>query len=836
MTTPAPTHRPWPLAALAVILTGTLAHTHAADPVQPVDFSTLQAGFEVEPLDRLIAHEQLYGDHSSEAFKLSALAELQRKQQAYGDRLAGHRPRKAMPVWQSIGPTSDRFITNGVTLEARVDSGRIATIVPHPTDPNTVYVLSSGGGLWKTTNFFTIPSEPATVWQPKTDALISTSGGSMALGGRDPNTIYLGIGDSFDALSLIAGVMVKSNDGGDTWGPPVSLPGASAVREIQVDSTDPTDVVLVAADTGLFRSADGGVTYAPVAAGSGEAFYHKSIWSLCKTSAGWLASAMDGVLFGNGSVFLSTDRGATWQAVSGTPFADGHWVLGLQYGYYDFSFVYTGRMTLRTAVPGDPVVYAYAGSADGLIQDDLYASSDGGLTWTRMYVTQRQLTNPNEDQRDMNLLGGQAYYNQMLAVDPADPARLTIYLGGQLSTAKSIDGGVTWSLISNWLPRYSTHYLSYVHADQHAAAFGNFRGSSVLLIGTDGGIFYTIGGNGFRDKNSGLVTHLTQTVASAGVNADTALTGMQDDGVRQRLDATGTWDQVIGGDGEGVAWSKANNAVALGSIYYSLIYRHEDQPSNPVPGGWADATNGIGGSDYYPFYTPLATPTAAADPSGQMFFTSTGSKLYRTVDGARSWQPIYTSGDPYAPVFTFNMSHNVIGIHPADPQRIAMAGTTGRAFVTSDGGGSWTNTDISTKVAHYGGRNLSPTWTANGILYMASGSTDPKATRVVKSRDGGTGWRAADRGLPKVPVDQVLADPRDLEGRTVYAATWLGVYVTTNGGEKWRPLGSGLPNVWVKSMELSPTGVMRIATYGRGIWQITLAGKVWDGERCRDND
>lgn len=61
-------------------------------------------------------------------------------------------PGAAVPAWQSIGPTRANKTENGIKLSV-TDSGRLRTITPHPTDPNTVYVLSSSGGIWKTTNF-----------------------------------------------------------------------------------------------------------------------------------------------------------------------------------------------------------------------------------------------------------------------------------------------------------------------------------------------------------------------------------------------------------------------------------------------------------------------------------------------------------------------------------------------------------------------------------------------------------------------------------------------------------------------------------------------------------
>jgi len=69
------------------------------------------------------------------------------------------------PIWVPIGPTGADYEQNFYSGLVR-DSGRARTILPHPTDPNTVYFLSSGGGLWVTHNF---TANPAT-WTPLTDS------------------------------------------------------------------------------------------------------------------------------------------------------------------------------------------------------------------------------------------------------------------------------------------------------------------------------------------------------------------------------------------------------------------------------------------------------------------------------------------------------------------------------------------------------------------------------------------------------------------------------------------------------------------------------------------
>ena len=72
-----------------------------------------------------------------------------------------------------------------------------------------------------------------------------------------------------------------------------------------------------------------------------------------------------------------------------------------------------------------------------------------------------------------------------------------------------------------------------------------------------------------------------------------------------------------------------------------------------------------------------------------------------------------------------------------------------------------------------------------------------------------------------MPIDRIITDPRDPDGNTVYAATWIGVYFTTNGGASWSVFGAGLPNVEVSDLYFAPDGsVLRAATYGRGIWEI----------------
>jgi len=560
--------------------------------------------------------EVMGGDLTAE-FMEAVMVAADKQREQYGPAGRGAIQVPSGGAWTNIGPDRSNWIQNGLQVEES-DTGRVRTFLVHPTNPNVVYVLTSSGGLWKTTNF----GDPRPAWTSTTDSILSTSGGSAAFG-KDPETIYLGIGDPFDPG--VGGYTRRSTDGGTNWSNGIKLGASTVVPDVKVDTSGATDVVLVATNAGLFRSTDGGVTYgaSPVLTGL--------VWSLARTSAGWLATR---TVNNVGSILYSTDKGATWLAVpnNGGVYADA------------------GRTTLAVGKPGDSVVYGFAATAGNGAQKDLYRSTDGGLNWTAIglgkYVTVNNQTvwqgkfpvNPNPDQPNMDIMAGQAFYNQMVLVDPNDSTRNTVYIGGQLSSAKSTDGGGTWRIITNWLEQFR---LPYVHADFHAAAFTTLRGDPTILFGTDGGLFLSSdGGRSFSSqKNDGISSYLIYGMTGNPKHPDDVLIGLQDDGSRWRNGPTGTYNQVLGGDGFGVGWSQSDDRVSLASVYYSFIVRNVLNPPS-TQRKWLVGWNGIeefSNPALSYFNTSIATPRASADPVGLTFFHRTRYRLYRTTNGAASW-------------------------------------------------------------------------------------------------------------------------------------------------------------------------------------------------------
>jgi len=780
-------------------------------PAQPPRARAKSGGEEAEGDDataRMLWQRKQFGIPTAE-FKRKMLQE--RAQRIAAERLHGvGAPSVSGPAWIPIGPEGADYEVNGSFTGQVRDSGRARRILPHPTDPDTLYFLTSGGGLWVTHNF----TAPNTTWTPLTDSLPTTTGGSVAFG-RTPNVLYLGLGDPFDVIN-IGGAMVKSIDGGQTWGPVFDLGAALSVRDILVDTSGSDDVVLVATNDGLYRSTDSGATYTRILGGTGELFQGQIIWSFAQTSAGIILNAQPcaagniGEACGtNSGLYVSTDLGANWAAIPNTG------------GVYSGA----GRATLAVGAPGDSIVYAFAENTASTDQKDLFRSVDGGLNWTALGLNAKAPTNPNSDNPNMDLMHGQSWYNQMILVDPRDAGRNTVYLGGNLSSAKTTDGGATWTLLSTWL--YSVlgvpnANLPYVHADFHAAALST-AGAPTLLFGNDGGIFFSTdeGVTWSSDKNNGLQTHLVYSISSTPGFPANVIGGLQDDGTRVREGNSKIYNQSLGGDGIAATWSQGNtnmSATSLPGNSYGVTL------TNSVPdliATWFRFSFTTGGTT---FYSPVTIPAPAVAPTGKIIYSATVGRVF-WIDLGVAPLAVHVIGQPgvngIPSTVSFRAAIHGLGVSPVDLLHVGIPATGGHVELTSNGGASWTDVAMNTAVPGFNSSMESVTYVDNSVIFATSVAPFAGAVRVAKSIDGGATWAAANNGLPDVQVERIIVDPSDPSKQTLLAATYAGVYRSTDGGANWTAYGTGLPSVAVRDIYMPPDGsFVRIATYGRGFWEL----------------
>jgi len=306
--------------------------------------------------------------------------------------------------------------TDGGVTFAAADNGieglGSAAMAMAPDDPNVVYLGTAagtvktvdGGATWNLTNgdFFAL---------------------SMAIDPTNSNVVYAG-GNGF---------LVKTIDGGDTWDPIMDGMIEPTVFYITVDPNHPSVVYAGTAGEGGFRSADGGLTWTPLAIDT-------TVWQLTVDPVD--SNVVYAGSNGNG-VYKSTDGGLTFAGI-GSPHVGVVYTLARS-----GSRLYAGTATEGVSVSEDGgETWTNTGVAEGLAMG-LTADSAGAIYvgtnfegafmlpaggppdggWRRM--AWRQL-------KDCNCESGHA-----IVIDPSDDRHVFLSTndGGLLVTD---DGGRSW--------------------------------------------------------------------------------------------------------------------------------------------------------------------------------------------------------------------------------------------------------------------------------------------------------------------------------------------------------------------------------------------------------
>jgi len=264
--------------------------------------------------------------------------------------------------------------------------GRTRGLIVDPDDQfkNTWYAGSVGGGVWKTT-------DGGLSWINKTPNLPNLATTCLAMAMSNHHTIYLGTGEGFGNIDAIRGDGIwKSTDRGENWSQLASTTRNTSFAYVNRIIVSPSDenILVVATNTGIFRSVDGG-----------------SSWTTSYTSSGRIqqviASPQDFNLQyatrNSLGVLRSTDAGVSWFVSSS----------GLGAGArYELAIAPTNANRL------------YAGVETSSSVSDLYVSDDGGATWSK---TTQAGTSPN-------WLNGQGWYDNTIAVHPYNQD--VVFVGG----------------------------------------------------------------------------------------------------------------------------------------------------------------------------------------------------------------------------------------------------------------------------------------------------------------------------------------------------------------------------------------------------------------------
>lgn len=731
------------------------------------------------------------------------------------------------PSWTPVGPAP---IPNGQTFGvAHAVSGRVTAIAVHPNNSGTAYVGTAQGGVYRTT-------DGGATWTAIFDNAQTLAVGSIAIAPSQPSTVYVGTGEGNFGCDTFFGVGVYRIDNADGASPVMSGPfnqetgtGADvltgrSISKVLVHPTDPNTIFIASNSGGIggigcdahpTQASARGVYRSTNAASANATFQRLNT----ATANSGNRSATD-VEFepGNPNVLWATivgfstagDGGVyrTTNALAATPVFSQVLAAG--------STTATARVELAINKVGTTVT-AYAATTDG--SGTVKRTTNNGGTWTT-------LTAAN------GFCGTQCFYDMPVAVDPNNAA--VLYVGGNAdgtSTAilkKSTNATATASF---------TKVQNGLHADSHAVEIDPSNASNVWF-GSDGGVWKSADAAATWTSlnNTGFNATQFQSIARHPLDANYTIGGTQDNGTeRQRPD--GTWTRTDYGDG-GFALIDQNatntttvrqyhtyyNQVGTGGIVGFATTTSSTAFENWSFLGCGGTANGLSCNDSaVEFYAPIAL--GPGNPNTLYFGTD---RLYRSSNSGTTMTVVSQQ-------FAAGVSVSAIGISPqADAVRVVGL-SNGKVFRTTTGGAtSATMADVTGAIpAKYVSRVVvDPNDQNTAYVTLAGFFGNSTAAHVYKTTnlgDAAPTWTGLGVGvIPDVPVDAFAVDPAD--SNYVYAGTDIGVYRSTDGGSTWEPFSTGLPRVAVFDMSIhSASRTLRIATHGRGMWDISIAAPVEPG-------
>ncbi len=707
--------------------------------------------------------------------------------------------------WRDVGP---------------MRGGRSFAVAGVESEPDTFYMGSVGGGVWKTEN-------DGRTWTPIADQGIEIGSiGAIAVAPSDPKVVYVGTGepDIRNQHSYGDG-MYKSVDAGKTW-THIGLTDSEQIGRIVVDPSNPNRVYVAALghvydanrERGVYRSTDGGRHWKKILynAGSPDSVgaidlamdpknpqvLYASLWATRRPPwAVYAPSYMPG-----SGLYKSTDGGNHWTQLHG--------------GLPDDPFV--GKIGIAVA-PSSPnrlwavvddigashapsyLVHTVAkGPNAPKPSGGVYLSDDAGKTWRLVNAEKR--------------LWGRGWYFEAVSVDPTNPDEAYVI---NTATYRTMDAGKTFVPVKAAPGGDDYHQLWINPSDRNRMVLSSDQGTVVSVDGArtwsswynqpTAELYHVAADNRFpywldaAQQDSGAVG--VETWSRFGV-----------------LDYR-SWEPLCqAGESDTVVPDPKNPVMLYGAGAGRCNQMlNVQQPLGSIPK--ADASD--------PYRKTWTLPEIFSPADNALYYSN--QFVFRTRDEGRTWMKISpdlsrvnpgvpSTLDPVTALDIDEPMTNRFGVvYTISPSplnaKMVWAGTDdGLIWRTSDDGANWSNL---TPKALSAWSKVSQIEAGHFDQETAYASVDRHRlgdfhAYIYRTHDGGKSWTEISRGIPDGAfVNSVKEDPK--QKGLLYAATELRAYVSFDDGDQWQPLQLNMPATSVRDLVVHGDD-LDVATHGRGFW------------------
>jgi photosystem II stability/assembly factor-like uncharacterized protein len=596
------------------------------------------------------------------------------------------------------------------------------------------------------------------------------------------------------------------------------------ITDIEIPSNNPSTYYIGAATGGVFRTTNAGISWQPIfdkqnTLSIGDMDISKTnnkriLVGTGEPNGGGGSTNIDGT-----GVYLSDDAGDSWQSKGLTNVGSISKVI---IDPKNADNMYVGAMGS---------LYAQSNNRG------VYKSTNGGNTWTNvLFVSDKT----GVIDMAINPINPNILYSATWERTRTPITR--VYGGATSNIYKSIDAGLTWTLLTNVLPNTTDKGrisidISNSNPDIVIATYTNATGSTLEIKKTiNAGLSWNtlpssavtptpynwwFGGVFIHPRNSDNV-YLSEFNTHYSTNGGNVWSTISNIHVDQHVVAFNSNNEIlIGNDGglyrstNGTTFSKINN------LPITQAYRMTLNPQNPNHvyagfqdnGTWRTLTGGLkdweevyGGDGMQPNVNPQNTNILFAQYQYGTFFRSIddGVTFDNSESGLSTTEP-RNWDTPYV-------------FDPANPN-IMYFGTS-NLYKSVDNGINWTSISNNLSKGVYTGTQRYGTISSIDVSPLNSkiifvGTDDGN---VWKTIDGGVNFSKISNQLPNKWVTKVKASPTN--ANQVYV-TYSGyrynlfdsnLYVSNDLGNTWKDLSADLPNTPLSDIEITANNTLYVAS------------------------